>query len=87
MNSDRSLVRASDIGLWVFCNRAWWLARVKGVPHRYPTVLEQGTAAHAAHGAQVAHASMLQRLGLVFVGAALVLAVFLMVLWMVLQWM
>ena len=75
MTEDRSLVRASDIGLWAFCHRAWWLATVAGAPHRNPAVLEHGTASHAAHGAQVARGQRLQRLALVLGAAALALLV------------
>ena len=74
MKPDRSLVRASDIGLWATCNRAWWLAQIKGVSHRNPALLEHGAKVHAAHGAQVAQAGALQRAGLILVAAALMLA-------------
>jgi hypothetical protein len=74
MGRDRSLVRASDIGAWAFCRRAWWLAQVKGVAHQRPEVLAQGTAAHAAHGRRVRRAGLAQRVGLTLVGAGLILA-------------
>lgn len=70
---DRSLVRASDIGLWAQCHRAWWLAKVKNVPHRNPAVLAAGTAAHAVHGAQVQRAASLRRWGLALIALALIL--------------
>lgn len=54
--TDRSLVRASDIGLSTFCRRAWWLARVRGVPHQRPAVLAKGTQAHQVHGQAVQRA-------------------------------
>ena len=73
MREDRSLVRASDIGLWAQCHRAWWLAKVKQAPHRNPAVLAAGVTAHAAHGAQVQRAVVLRRWGMVLVAAALVL--------------
>lgn len=56
MAERRSLVRASDLGLWSYCQRAWWLARAQGVTHRKPAVLAQGTATHAAHGKLAARA-------------------------------
>lgn len=80
MAEDRSLVRASDIGLWAFCHRAWWLANVAGAPHRNPAVLEHGTAVHAAHGMQVVRARRLERLAVVLGGAALLLLVVALVL-------
>ena len=74
MSKDRSLVRASDIGAWTFCRRAWYLAHVKGVAHRRPEVLTQGTAAHAAHGRQVRRAGLTRQLGLILTGTGLLLA-------------
>lgn len=74
MREDRSLVRASDIGLWAQCHRAWWLAKVKQAPHRNPAVLAAGISAHAEHGAEVQHAARLRRWGMLLVAVALVLA-------------
>lgn len=67
MPKDRSLVRASDIGLWHFCNRAWWLATVQSVDHENPAVLEAGTRAHTAHGRALHQAGWLRRAGLILV--------------------
>lgn len=61
--SDRSLVRASDIGLWAFCRRAWWLARVRGVEHQRPAQLAKGVAAHQSHGHAVQRAQRSMTLG------------------------
>lgn len=61
--NDRSLVRASDIGLSTFCRRAWWLARVRGVPHQRPAILAKGLAAHARHGHAVQRAQWQIRFG------------------------
>jgi hypothetical protein len=74
MREDRSLVRASDIGLWAQCHRAWWLAKVKNAPHRNPALLAAGVTEHAAHGAQVQRAAVLRRWGIVLVAVALILA-------------
>jgi hypothetical protein len=78
MREDRSLVRASDIGLWAQCHRAWWLAKVKNAPHRNPAVLAAGVAAHAGHGAQVQRAASLWRWGLALVAVALILLLLLL---------
>lgn len=83
MSEDRSLVRASDIGLWAYCHRAWWLAKVKGAPHRNPAVLEAGRAAHAGHGSQVVRARTLQRVGLALSVTAALLAGLVLILWVV----
>ena len=70
--SDRPLVRASDIGLAAFCRRAWWLARVQGVPHQRPAVLNKGVAAHKAHGQTVQRAQWQMRFGWVAVALGMI---------------
>jgi hypothetical protein len=77
MAKDRSLVRASDIGAWAFCRRAWYLANVRGVAHARPEVLQRGTEAHVQHGQQVRRAGAMQRVGLWLVIAGAILVVLL----------
>ena len=79
MAKDRSLVRASDIGAWGFCRRAWYLAQVRGVTHARPEVLQRGTQAHADHGQQVRRAGTLRRIGLWLVIAGVLLVALLIV--------
>jgi len=83
MAKDRSLVRASDIGAWAFCHRAWWLANVQGVPHRNLAILEEGTAVHRAHGHAVVRANRLHKVGLLLLGMGLLLVI-LLLLWFLL---
>lgn len=67
-------MRASDIGLWAFCHRAWWLAQVKGVAHQNPQLLHHGVEMHAEHGVQTLRARRMQQLGLwLLLGALLLL--------------
>ncbi|MBV7336468.1 hypothetical protein KFU94_51210 [Chloroflexi bacterium TSY] len=73
MAKDRSLVRASDIGFWSFCHRAWWLANVKKIPHRNPTILQHGHDTHDAHARTVLRAGQLHRLGLFAIVLSLIL--------------
>jgi len=79
---DRSLVRASDIGAWVFCRRAWWLANVQNAPHENPAALSRGDEAHAAHGQAVSQAERLQRAGLLLLAAGAGLALLLLAAWL-----
>lgn len=75
MAKERSLVRASDIGRWAYCNRAWWLAVVGKAPHQQPERLQAGTAAHEQHGQRVDTAARMARrarIGLL-IGFAIVL--------------
>jgi hypothetical protein len=67
MAKERSLVRASDIGSWAYCRRAWWLAVVKGAPHRRPERLHAGNRAHRQHGATVAGAAQRARWGWIMI--------------------
>ncbi|MEZ4664299.1 MAG: hypothetical protein R2911_42755 [Caldilineaceae bacterium] len=73
MPKDRSYVRASDIGMWAFCHRAWWLANVKKAPHQDPQRLTRGEAMHAQHGRQLVFSRQLYTLGLGLLAVALIL--------------
>ncbi|MEZ4870232.1 MAG: hypothetical protein R3C14_53375 [Caldilineaceae bacterium] len=77
------LVRASDIGLWAFCGRAWWLARVQGAPHRRPERLARGEQAHAAHGRQVGRADRTAALGRLLIAGGLILGGLLVLWWLI----
>ena len=67
-------IRASEIGTYLFCVRAWWHQR-NGTPTLNEAVMQEGTAHHERHGAQVVKASLVQRAG----GVLLVIAVLLIV--------
>lgn len=83
MSKERPLVRASEIGLWAFCQRAWWLARVKQLSHGKPALLEAGQESHARHGRTLTRAQLLQRAGVVLLVAALVLILVIFARWLV----
>ncbi|HZQ08786.1 MAG TPA: hypothetical protein VFD70_19545 [Anaerolineae bacterium] len=76
INSD--VIRASDVGEYIYCHRAWWLGRVQGVPNANRAALDAGTQRHRAHGRRVWRASLLQyaaiALALVALLAAFLLA-------------
>ena len=74
----RKVIRASDIGAYLYCRRAWWY-RLQGYPPENQAALEQGTQFHQAHGRQVGDALRLHRaafllflLALALLAAALV---------------
>ncbi len=71
----RRVIRASEIGEYVWCRRAWWLGRVKGVPNANRAALDAGTARHQAHGQVVARARRLEQGARLLLIAALALAV------------
>jgi hypothetical protein len=73
------IIRASDIGLYVYCAKAW---RLKADGHESANVGEMaaGSEAHEAHGARVALYALLQRASV----ALVVIAVLAFALWLVL---
>ncbi|MCL4860308.1 MAG: hypothetical protein KJZ93_12910 [Caldilineaceae bacterium] len=83
MTQEPPLVRASEIGLWSFCQRAWWLAQVKQVSHGKPTLLAYGQDRHARHGRTLNRAQRLQRAGALLLGVALLLLVVLLAFWLI----
>ena len=72
--SDR-IIRASEIGQYDFCAKAWWLGSIEGVPSSNVHELQAGTAAHEEHGRQVRRASQLQMAALVLVGLGVIVFV------------
>lgn len=67
------VIRASEIGEYVYCHRAWWLRHVQGLTSSNVTELAGGTATHLGHGRLVGLASALRTLAiLLLVAAALV---------------
>ncbi len=73
------VIRASDVGLYVYCAKAW---RLKADGHESANVGEMaaGTESHAAHGARVALYAALQRASM----ALIVIAVLAFALWLAL---
>ena len=72
--SDR-IIRASEIGQYDFCAKAWWLGSIEGVQPSNIRELQAGTAAHAEHGRQVQRASRMQMAAFVLVGLGVVVLV------------
>ena len=55
------IVRASEIGQYAYCARAWWLGVVQGVPSANQAELTAGSEAHHAHGYRVRDTVRLER--------------------------
>ncbi len=70
---DLPIIRASELGDYEFCARAWWLRRALGWQSRYQGRLVRGEQAHAAHGRAVSASSRLVLIGAALIGLALVL--------------
>jgi hypothetical protein len=80
VSRDRTLVRASDLSAWAYCNRAWWLATVQGIEHQHPELLAAGSALHNTHGDHVRTAAFRKSLGVALILVALAALLFVLVL-------
>jgi len=50
---DDHIIRASEIGQYEYCARAWWLGRVLGYRSHNVEEMTAGAEQHANHGQQV----------------------------------
>ena len=73
MSNDR-ILRASEIGEYVYCHRAWWLHRVHGLESANRAQMEAGTIRHVEHGRAVQRADWMRRAAIVFFVAAIFFA-------------
>ncbi len=62
MKDDR-IIRASELGQYSFCAKAWWLGSVEGVPSANVREMDAGTSAHEQHGRTVQFSAWLSRAG------------------------
>ncbi len=67
-------IRASEIGAYLYCARAWWYQK-QGVESSHQAEMNAGTELHRQHGRTVIAAGLTQTLALIFLLAALLLAV------------
>ncbi len=65
-------IRASEIGTYLFCQRAWWYQN-QGLPSENQADLASGSELHLQHGRSVLKARIMRIAALVFLLAALVL--------------
>jgi hypothetical protein len=65
-------IRASEVGSYLYCARAWWYQR-KGVESANQAEMTDGTDLHRSHGRQVVVSSLTRTLALILLLAALVL--------------
>jgi CRISPR/Cas system-associated exonuclease Cas4 (RecB family) len=67
-------IRASEVGSYLFCARAWWYHR-NGIESTNQAEMTTGTELHRVHGRQVFVSGLTRALALVLLLAALVLLV------------
>ena len=73
--TDNTIIRASELGEYVYCARAWWLRREQGVESRNVAAMQSGRAAHDQHGRAVASVHTQRRLALALTVLAILMAV------------
>jgi hypothetical protein len=69
------IIRASEMGEYVYCARAWWLRRVAGLEPSGHARREHGTVLHRRHGRAVVASGALLILGGLLVVVALALII------------
>ena len=47
------MIRASELNQYSFCQRAWWLGTIKGIPSNNQAALTRGVQLHHSHENQV----------------------------------
>lgn len=65
------VIRASEIGTYLFCRRAWWY-RLQGLTPENEAELAAGSSYHRGHGQRVLTAALLKLVGWLLILAALV---------------
>ncbi len=71
----RPIIRASEVGEYVYCARAWWLRRVAGLEPDGRARRELGVALHRRHGRAVMGSRALVMLGAVLAVVGVILIV------------
>ena len=67
-------IRASDVGSYLYCARAWWYHR-EGIESTNQAEMTTGTELHRTHGRQVLASGLTHTLALILLLVALVLIV------------
>lgn len=75
MNDRDRVIRASEVGLYAYCARAWWLGAVRGQASSHAQEMATGEAAHRRHGRGVTLAFWLNRLAYTLLLLAVVVGV------------
>ncbi len=64
-------IRASEVGDYVYCHRAWWLRQVEGLVPEHRERLQRGTVHHTRHGMAVRASGLLLVVGIVLLALGL----------------
>ena len=71
------IIRASEIGQYAYCARAWWLGRVLGYRSHNVEEMTAGAEEHDSHGRQVVSYHRWQRLAYLLLSLAAVIGLLL----------
>ncbi|HYN90242.1 MAG TPA: hypothetical protein VER55_17025, partial [Ardenticatenaceae bacterium] len=63
-------IRASEVGEYVYCHRAWWLRHVQGMRSANQPALRAGRVAHGRHARGVERAVVARRVAVLLVSFA-----------------
>jgi len=67
-------IRASEVGSYLYCARAWWYGR-KGIESTNQAEMTAGSDLHRLHGRQVIASALTRLLALIMLLVALILLV------------
>ncbi len=73
--SSARVIRASELGQYAYCAKAWWLGGVMGIRTTNTRALEQGETTHRLHGQRVWWSRALIWVAIGFVVVALLLII------------
>jgi CRISPR/Cas system-associated exonuclease Cas4 (RecB family) len=73
--NQQPVIRASEIGEYVYCSHSWWLRRVEGLESEHAERMERGTRLHRRHGVALMSSRLLLFLGC-FLGVTALLLIF-----------
>ena len=79
MGKDQPVLSASEIGHYVYCPRAWWLARIEGRSSENIEQLIYGQDVHRRHSRAVWTARTWQRTAYALIGAGLLVGLLMMI--------
>lgn len=68
-----AMIRASEVGEYVYCARSWWLRRVAGEEPEGQERRDRGTAMHAAHSRGLALSGAALWAGLIALAVGVIL--------------
>ena len=74
MSQDKRVIRASEIGEYVFCHRAWWYHYVVGLASANREQMQAGTIKHVEHGQQVQRADLFRNAAFILLAVAIFFA-------------